>query len=226
MPDYQVHIRKGIAYVSHFDTEKGKRVEKKKTEQVLSDVLQFKLHELTETTFGEFFSFIIRERELMEKIFSAAMYGHPIEPYIAEVAQPPGDPEQLEKVEVHWGAEIDGGDFSMFPAFHGWGKLEPQEGLPEQPVYGGYAIEFTPLYEYKMLPLVLDTKFEIWDMQKPEKPVITAAECEFTVYDVLKAILWEITWAGDISKGRGECPACEKHGPCPRHKEEEPETSG
>jgi hypothetical protein len=216
MSNYKVHIRKGIAYVSYWDSKKRKRVEKKKTKQILSNVLQFPLHELSETTFGEFFSFIIRERELYQKIFESALYGHPLEPYIAEIAKPPGDPEELERVEVYWGAQIEDGDFSLWPGFHGWGKYKYEKGAPKS---GPYAIEFTPLYEYKMLPFTLDTTFEVWDIKKPKKPVLAAPECLFTVYDVLKAILYEITWAGDISKGRG-CPVCEKKEgdeKCPLH---------
>lgn len=213
MPDYQVHIRKGVAYISRWNPNKRKREEKKKTEQVLSDVLQFPITEFTNTTFGEFFSFIIRERELYERIFKAAMYGHPLEPYIAEIAKPPGDPEQLERVEVYWHGQLFQGDLELATGFHGWGKYKKQPGDKDSPGAGGYAIEFTPLNEYKMLPFILDTDFEIWDLKKPKKPVIGNVERLFTPYDVIKAILFEITWSGDISKTKRGCPVCaEKKG--------------
>lgn len=210
MPDFQLRFQKDMVYVSHWDTEKRKRIEKKKTDQVLSDVLQFPIHGFN-STFGEFFSFIIRERKLMERIFTAATYGHPLEPYIAEIAKPPGDPEELERVEVYWNAQIQDGDLEIATGFHGWGKYKVDPAADKDaPKAGGYAIEFTPLNEYKMLPFILDTDFEIWDIKKPEKPIIAKAERLFTPYDVIRAILWEITWAGDISKTKRGCLVCAK----------------
>lgn len=211
MPDFQLRFEKDVVYVSHWDTDKRKRIEKKKTDQVLSDVLQFPIHGFN-STFGEFFSFIIRERKLMERIFTAATYGHPLEPYIAEIAKPPGDPEELKRVEVYWHGQLFKGDLEIATGFHGWGKYKKGPHFRKgDPTAGGYAIEFEPLNNYKMLPFVLDTDFSIYDLGKPKDPVILkAVERLFTPYDVIRAILWEITWAGDISKTKRGCPVCAK----------------
>lgn len=225
MPDFQLRFNKDIVYVSHWDTDKRKRVEKKKTNQVLSDVLQFPIHGFN-STFGEFFSFIIRERKLMERIFTAAMYGHPLGPYIKEISKPPGDPEELERIEVYWHGQLFKGDLEIATGFHGWGKYKKGPGYRKgDPTAGGYAIEFTPLNQYKMLPFILDTDFSIYDLEKPKKPIIAKVERLFTPYDVIRAILWEITWAGDISKTSRSCPACAKKGKgerCALHTEKDP----
>lgn len=65
---------------------------------------------------------------------------------------------------------------------------------------GGIAIEFTPLNEYKNMELRLETNSDIYgDTREP----LLRGTRRFTVYDVIDAVLSEITWSGDISRGRG-----------------------
>jgi hypothetical protein len=195
MPDYSVIIRKGEVFVKRWSTEIREYEEKKREQQILSDVLQLPLV-LEETTFGQFFALIAQEKDLYEKVFGAAMYGHPIEPYIQEIAKPATEPDDLDFVHVHWFAQLFEGDLEVSPAFSGWGNWKT-EGAPEK---GGIAIEFTGLNEYKDCLFKLDTEFEIGHLGGPE--INLKANQEFTVYDVIKAILFEITWSGDITKGR------------------------
>lgn len=193
----RIVIKEGVAFVKR-STKDGHTLTEKK-EQVLSDVLQYPL-EILDTTFGQFFEFVIREKELFERIFRGATFGWPLQPYIDEIRKdaPPKDPH-LYRVEVAWDAQYSEGEFHIFPAFHGWGKWDvPEEHGPEE---GGIAMEYTALNEYKNYPLMLDTGFgiEVLDAGRPPHPQGTL---ELTAYDVLHGILGEITWSGDISKGR------------------------
>lgn len=199
MPDYSVIIRKGEVVVKRWNTLIRDYEEKKKEEQILSDVLQFPLM-LEETTFGQFFALIAKEKDLYEKIFRAAMYGHPLGPYIEEIKKPRTEPDDLDYVHVHWFAQLFEGDLDVSPAFGGWGDWKT-EGAPEK---GGIALEFTGLNEYKDCLLKLDTEFEIGHLGGPE--INLKANQKFTVYEVIEAILFEITWSGDISKGRKGLP--------------------
>jgi hypothetical protein len=204
MSEGTVIVRKGEAFVQRWNPETRSDEENKKAEQVLSDVLQMPV-EIEDTTFAQFFSFITREADLYERIFRAAMYGHPIRPYIEEAAKPAENPESMEYVEIRWDTDRFEGKLALSPAFSGfgsWGEHRP-EGMPEK---GGIAIEFTALNEYKNLPLKLDTSVEIHDLDD-FKAAPFKATLDFTVYDVINAILFEITWSGDISKGRKGCPA-------------------
>lgn len=204
MSKYTVIIRKGVAYVRWWDSKQRKDVEELKSEQILSDRLQSKI-ELEDTTFGQFFEFIRREADLFEKIFSSSMYGHPIKPYLDEIQKPSTKPADMDFVRVYWVAECDADEFTVTTGFDGWGDWHVmEEGTPVPK--GGIAIEFTGLNEYKDLPLKLETELELWDtrMAVPKEPMIKSKKV-FTVYDVLDAILFEITWSGDISKGRS-CP--------------------
>lgn len=210
MPDYSVIVRKGEIFVKRWETEIREYVEKKKTDQILSDVLQFPLV-LEETTFGQFFSIIAREKDLYEKVFNAALYGHPLEPFIKECELPPKEDGELDFVEVSWSSQVFEGELEIWPSFDGWGDWPEDNAVGKEKTKGGIAIEFTALNEYTHLPLKLNTQADIYSLDvKGSDPVLKATR-GFTVYDVIKAILYEITWAGDISKGRhnSNCPGCE-----------------
>lgn len=208
MSDYRVIIRKGELFIRCWNSETRSYEEKSKTEQVLSDVLQFPV-DIEDTTFGQFFGFIAREAELFERIFKAAMYGHPLAPYLREIAEPEEQSDGIDFVRVYWAAEIDAdGDVEIWPGFDGIGDWPPQEGEPVQK--GGIAIEYTPLNHFKGLPLKLEKKFSLYAWTHNAKEGIKELCCgerEFSVYDVLKSVLFELTWSGDISKGReAGCP--------------------
>lgn len=211
MPDYTVIVRKGEIFVKRWNTEIRDYEEKKKTEQVLSDVLQFPLV-IEETNFGQFFAIIAREKDLYEKVYNAALYGHPLEPFIKECELPPKEDGELDYVEVSWASQVFEGELEIWPSFDGWGDWPasyPGSENDTDPKKGGIAIEFTALNEYKHLPFKLNTEADIYSLDiKGSDPVLKAIR-KFTVYDVIKAILYEITWAGDISKGRKGCPGCE-----------------
>lgn len=208
MSNYSVIVRKGEIIVKHWETEIREYVEKKKTEQILSDVLQCPIA-LEETTFEQFFQIIAREKDLYEKVFSAALGGHPLDPFIKECELPPKESEDLDFVEVSWSSQIFEGELEIWPSFDGWGDWPATYPGPENdtdPKKGGIAIEFTALNEYKHLPFKLNAGADIYSLDvKGPDPVLKATR-QFTVYDVIKAILYEITWAGDISKGRNGLP--------------------
>lgn len=208
MSNYTVIIRKGEIFVKHWDTDLREYVEKKKDEQILSDVLQFPLI-LEETTFGQFFALIAKEKTFYEKVFNSAMYGHPLQPFIDECALPAKGEVGLECdfVEVSWTCEEFEGEFEFWPSFDGWGDWPEDNAVGSEKTKGGIAIEFTGLNEYKDLQLKLNTESNIYSLKQSEP--LAKGTRKLDVYDVIKAILFEITWAGDISKGRnGDCPGC------------------
>lgn len=210
MPDYTVIVRKGEILVKRWNTETRAYEEKKKTEQIFSSALQFPI-EVEETNFGQFFAIIAREKDLYEKVFNSALYGHPLEPFIKECELPPkkSTPLALDFVEVSWSSQVFEGELEIWPSFDGWGDWPEDNAVGEEKVKGGIGIEFTALNEYKDLPFKLNTEADIYSLDvKGSDPVLKATR-KFTVYDVIKAILYEITWAGDISKGRNGHPGCE-----------------
>ena len=94
----------------------------------------------------------------------------------------------------------DVNEISIYPDVHGWGEVDfdKEEELYKPTKSEGnrqsFAIEFTPLYRLKHLPLRLDTSFVIKDQDKKE--VLVEGEKEFSVFEVFGAILSEISFCG------------------------------
>lgn len=168
--------------------------------------------QIENTSFGQFFAFIEKDCEFYEKAYRSATYGFPIKPLTEEVKEPlkagPREwsprgtevpkPLDIDFVEVTWGCDMEDGMISDYPGFHGWGDW-PAGDAGETPCKGGIAIEFTPTNLYKHLPLKLDHEYIIYDEKLNP---IWKGKKGFRVHDVIRAILFELTWAGDITNGR------------------------
>lgn len=195
MPDNSAILRKGEIFLKRWNKETRAHEEEKKLEQTFSSILQFPLS-IGETTFEQFFLLVAKEKDLFNQIFKSAMGGFVMDSFIKECEQPAKECKDLDCVEVYWRSDYEGGELSTKPCFHGYGDWHLEEG-PEK---GGIAIEYTALNEYKGAELKLDVIDNVYSMKSVE-PILKGTR-KFTVYDVIYAILYEITWAGDVSKGR------------------------
>lgn len=198
--DATIVIEKGVIRIRRWNPETRSYETKLKREQSMLDVLQYPV-EFKDTTFGQFFELIARDAEVYEKIFSASMGGCPIQPYIDELRD---DPKEVANdvwfVRVYWGMDFFEGELGLYPNFDGYGKWDNQ-GKDDWPTEGGIALEYTPLNQYRDHELKLDKEVVIQELEPGSKPLVKAM-MEFDVYDAIRAILFEITWTGDISKGR------------------------
>jgi hypothetical protein len=94
-------------------------------------------------------------------------------------------------------------EITIYTDVHGWGKYQPckdetyEEG-ETIPTHMGYAIEFTPLYRLKHLPIRLNTDFVIREKNKIglDDGTVVEGKKEFSVFEVFGAILSEISFAG------------------------------
>lgn len=199
---YKIKIEKGKATKTSWDTDSRSYVTKEI--ESLVPYLDCPI-EIVDTTFGQFFAFIEKDVDLYNTIYRSATYGFKINSFIDEIKKESKKPLDADFVEVGWGVDTEDGVISDYPTFHGWGTWDNPGAMPVPPegvVKGGIAIEFTPLCDYKHLPLKLDNEYEIFSEEL--KPLYKTKK-GFRIHDVLRAILYEITWAGDVSKGRS-CP--------------------
>jgi hypothetical protein len=210
---YKIKIENGKATKTSWDTEARSNVTKEITSLV--PYLDCPI-ELENTTFGQFFAFIERDKDFYNQAYRSATYGFPIAPYFEEIKKPaelgprewsprpfPKNPLNLDYVEVYWGVDMEDGVISDYPGFHGWGDWDDKNYPGHK---GGIALEFTATHQYKDVTLKLDHEFEIFDENLKS---IFKTKKIFRVHDVVRAILYEITWSGDITKGR-ECPFDDK----------------
>ena len=92
-------------------------------------------------------------------------------------------------------------EITIYIDVHGWGKFEPQEDEiyekgEEPPTHTSYAIEFTPIYRMKHLPIKLDKSFILRKGVGDGDPVLVEGQRDFTVFDIFGAILSEISFVG------------------------------
>lgn len=192
---YKIKIQKGIATKTSWDSDIREYVTK--PIDTLVPWLDCPI-EIEDTTLEQFFAFIEKDLDFYNVAYRSATYGHPINPFVDEIKKPRTRPLEVDYVAIYWGADMEDGIISDYPCFHGWGDW-PEPNPLDKPTKGGIAIEFSPLCDYKDARLKLDLDYEVHDDNF--KPIFKAKK-GFRVHDVIRAILYEITWAGDISKGR------------------------
>lgn len=110
------------------------------------------------------------------------------------------DDPLMSEMKLHEPLEDDGNEITISVGMHGWGKNEPTEDEPFDPdmPYTSYAIEFTPLYRLKHLPLKLDEEFIVRpiNMLGSDDERIVEGKRGFIVFEVFGAILSEISFCG------------------------------
>jgi len=155
-------------------------------------------------TLTDLFSFIEKDKDLIEKIFSKQMGDFPLDPFIKEVNKAydsyEGEDEGLDCLEVYWCAEsndIEEFDKNSYqdglciqPSFHAIGTVKEKD-IEQQTTQ--YSIMFSPLNSLKNIPIKTNNKFTIYD---EEFNIVFENKKFFTLYDFLSAILYEITWSG------------------------------
>lgn len=196
---YTMKIKNGKATKTSWDSKIREHVTK--PVESLVPYLDCPL-EIEETTFGQFFAFIEKDLDFYNVAYRSATYGHPINPFVDEIKKP-GKPLDMDYVEIYWGVDIDEGVISDYPCFHGWGDWPEENAVTpneKTKMKGGIAIEFTPLCDYKDAPLKLDTDFQVHS--EDLKTLLFHSKKAYRVHDAIRAVLFEITWAGDVSKGR------------------------
>jgi hypothetical protein len=147
--------------------------------------------ELEDVTFERFFSLLLDESKFVNTVFASAMGGYTLMDYAEEFSYEPLTCSDIDKLVLSWVAgysPAEGGS----PA---WGfefYLDLSGASGEE---GRMAIGFTPLYAYKKLPLVINPMVQIFNFK--DSSTLECGEMQPTVYDVICAVLHEITFYGN-----------------------------
>lgn len=209
----ELFIKDGTLYSKVWNRELREYEVEKVPDQKLSTQLQKQITFNGKVTFADFWAFIDREAELFAKIFAASMGNHPLAPYQDEMKEPALDDGTMTDVVIGWCAESSFGDFEFYTDFSGHGPWTESDAktfeVPLSELEGTcrFAIEYTPLFKYKHLELRLDPSVTLyWPPWKSgedfdKKRHQNLGNRAFTAYDIIHAILFEITWAG-LNKAR------------------------
>lgn len=156
-------------------------------------------------TFEEFFNIIMKHQEEYSIAFYSHLGGIPLSDFNTEWSKPADEITKsgMQKIVITWGnitylvknELLDNSlEINWLPEFAGIGTDKDGREC-------GYGIEFTPLNELKKYSIELIPDMNISNIQNEEK--LVCLERGFTVYEVLSAIFYEITFVGN-PKARGD----------------------
>lgn len=177
-------------------------------------------------TLEDFFNHLERDRKTFDLIFSSCLGHYPLQLWIDEINKSgPKKDDEIDYLEIHrWGEYWDWGDIDTHIGISG---ISEKSDIT-------YGIGFTPLNELKHLPLRLNENFGISEVIIPHKMVLFFArllkkigipvgkwdnpferiyvkgKVEFTVYELISAILYEISWYGSPEKRDSKIDEIEK----------------
>ena len=148
------------------------------------------------TTFEIFLNHIIIKKTKHPEFFISQLGNYHLNLFESELRKSfdKGYGKKLLRLGVYWSVDCRDGEIEEMPCFHGIG--EPDE-------HGGraYAIEFTPINEFKALPLKLNTNYKVEDTSDVQNvKALFESTKAFTVYDAITAVLYEITFCGSPQK--------------------------
>ena len=192
------------------------RKESDKIVEVVSDLIPY-LNDTIEfgdgLIFEDFMFHILSYSDKYSEVFSSQLGHYNLKDWISDFLNEQKDDSGTEIIEylevAHSDIEIDAygtqnsykiTEIDVYNSFHGIGEWEEKE---TGKVMGGVAIEFTSLYTLRKLPLKLNKKVRITDIQTYDE--ICVMEKLFTVYDVISAILFEISWSGNPVQRDAQC---------------------
>lgn len=225
-----------IIYSNHFNPECDEYVKKEVKHLYL--YLNERVVLSSDFTFGDLFNHLEEDGEIFDLIFSSCLGHHSLYLWFDEIKHlTPTMDNDIDYLEIHrWGEYWDWGDIDLSIGISGISKKE------DSPSYG---IGFTPLNEIKYLSLRLNENFEIsevkipsrivmyffrflkrvgipskWSWRNPYLLTYVKGKVEFTVYELITAVLYEISFYGSPEKRDGTMDelentleeAMEKHG--------------
>jgi hypothetical protein len=147
-------------------------------------------------TFRDFFNHLLREKKDLNKTFLSTMRGYEIDDYIIDMNIPKKQKKDTEiaSVQVDWRIEVKKNELEIISGFHGVGR--DGNGNRENAVETVYGMSMTPLYYYADFPFRLNENFIIEDYRKKTVKKVLKNKKPFTLFEVLHAVLYEITWDG------------------------------
>lgn len=216
-----------IIYSNHFNPECDEYVRREVEHLYL--YLNERVVLSNDFTFGDLFNYLEKDGETFDLIFSSCLGHHSLQLWFDEINRPgPKKDDEIDYLEIRrWGEYWDWGDIDLSIGISGVGK-EHDFGI-------NYGIGFTPLNKLKHLSLRLNENFEIGGSIVPLKIVLFFArllkkigvpvgkwnnpfyrtyvkgKAEFTVYELITAVLYEISFYGSPEKRDGRFDEVEKN---------------
>jgi hypothetical protein len=179
----------------------------------LAPYLQLIVEEVVDFTFGDLWRLIEKDRDFYEKVFKEAMGGWPLEPFMKDAASYHERQEEDVKfrfIEIIHRGEINdyskdeelselGVSTTIYEDIYGIGTGDDGTGKVAQDI--AWSLSFRPISELMDIPLRLNEEFKLYltvnkSGKSFERSAIDGGRYGFSVYQILEAVLDEITFHG------------------------------
>lgn len=149
-------------------------------------------------TLKHLFNFIERDAELINIIFASHLGRLSLQPFLNEIKKEPTRiDDDLKNIILERSAEIDNYENNDYPYIEE--TISVSSESKNKFKHMNYGIEYVPLNNLKHLSIKLNKIFQIYDMTKDDKKdiVLLKAEKEYTMYEIIGEILYELSFAGE-----------------------------
>lgn len=215
-----------IIYSNHFNPECDEYV--RREVPYLWPYLNEAVELSKDFTLEDLFNHIEKNRYVFQFVFDSCLGHYSLQLYIDEIEKPGPEKEdnEIDYLEIHrWGEYWPWGEIDLSIGFSGVGKKEDDTA---------YGLGFTPLSELKHLSLRLNKDWEVSEVIIPSRIVMyfvrllkkigiplgkwdnpfsrtyVKGKAEFTVYELITAILNEISFYGSPEERNGKMDELEK----------------
>ena len=194
-------VRKDGIYYRYWEDSKQNENKIDSFLPYLREEIQF-----VDITFEDFFNHIMKDHEEYSKVFASHLGHYELDIWLGEWSMDDSDPqhvhERMKQIEIGWAADKNENEINEWVQFHGWGqsfdKYSKQvgDGKWEGEWHDThFALEYSPLNTLKHYPFLINKEYKIYEFCSAEKPLLEGYK-SFTVFDVISAILFEISFAG------------------------------
>jgi len=141
---------------------------------------------------------LIKEKQLIDLIFNASLYGVPFDLLIKDFEKKSeSEHDEIRYLDLFWSVDYDKDGLFIEPDFHG--KAQKNNHNADETPFG---LDFVSICEFKNYPLRLNESLEIIDNSRlrDENRTILKTTKKFTLYEIIHAILYELSWYGTPEK--------------------------
>lgn len=141
------------------------------------------------TTLRHVWQYLDKDTDFFDLVFCQALGHYPLKIYLEQArrSSSPDTRDGMTHLIAYWSTEKWEKEIDFSPCFGGKGTLDGQEC--------GFAVEFTPINDLLDYPFILDDTAKIVDGKRGFKTIVEGKH-KWTVYDMLFAILFEISFVG------------------------------
>jgi hypothetical protein len=203
-------ISKDVVTLEYFEDNELQRVVIDHENNNLTKYMDHAVAIVDGVTVRDLFNHIAKEKDLINTVFDCSLGGYELDLYLAELDIPTKDDNILKYAVFEHKAELVDDHLITDVRFSAVGS-HPED--PEIDV--SYTLELSPINMYADLPVVIDDTYIVWttvnDGEGEEEVSMLDCQKSMTLYDIIGALLYEISYHGTPEMRKSILDEVKKH---------------